>query len=210
MADGPTGIEQDIAYSGPLLFDSSGNLFYAPGGTSDFSNTPHTSGNGSTIFEWSAAQVAAALADPAGHGLVANNSSLWVNYQNIADYGDYAGATSMAIDNGQLLLTLTSFGGPSELVSFGMNSDTSFNGTNATLITDGSNGYTTQLGQLEVNNGNLFVADGSQILEIAIPEPSTIFLVALGLTGLVLFRARRIRLLASSTAAVTASMFFFR
>jgi|GEM_PF-1562078 len=202
-----TAIEQDNAFSGPLTFDASGNLFYAPG----FDPTP---GNTNSIFEWSAAQVTAAIADPVGSGLVIGNSSasgnasLWDAYG--LNYSSYAGGTSLVINNNQLYLSLTNFGGPSALVAFGMNSDSlgTFNGTsNLVLSDDASTG--TSLGQLGINNGNLFIADGNQILQVeSVPEPSTLFLVVLGMVGLGWFHLSRKRKLVPAGVLAVSIVFF--
>ncbi len=196
-----TTLEQDSAYSGPLAFDTSGNLYYAPGYNPSGTNS---------IFEWSAAQVAAAVADPAGHGLVigssgsSGNASLWDAYGAI--YGSYAGGTSLVIDNNQLFLTLTNFGGPSALVAFGLNSDNSYSGiSNVVLTDDASTGNS--LGQLGINNGTLFISDGNQILAV-VPEPSTFYLLALGLTGLIYYRSRRARRVAPVVAFIATTVFF--
>jgi hypothetical protein len=187
-------IETDGNYPGPLSFDSAGNLYYAPGGGTD------TGAN--TIYKWTAAQVATAGTTP----LVADSGSTWLDYS--LQFSSYTGATGMTVDNNQLVLTLSSFGNPSALIGVDINSDGTA-GSAATLATDTTLG-SAFLSQVQVNNGNLYVADGSQIYEVlAIPEPSTFALLALGLSAMIGFHLRRSRRLASR-AVLMASSFFFR
>ena len=85
--------------SGPLAFDADGNLFYTEG-----YNT-----GGPTVYRWSAAEVSAALADPAGAPLSPTNHA-W------ATLGAGDGATGMLVDDdGHPVITATSFTDPSEL-----------------------------------------------------------------------------------------------
>ncbi len=85
--------------SGPLAFDAAGNLYYAEG-----YNTA-----GSAVYRWSAAEVAAALADPAGAPLQPDGH-IW----SVLASGD--GSTGIQADpDGHVLAAATSFAAPSEL-----------------------------------------------------------------------------------------------
>ena len=88
------------AASGPIAFDADGNLFYTEGYV--YSGTP-------TVYRWSAAEVAAAIANPAGAPLSPVGHA-WATLSA----GD--GATGMVVDNrGRLVVTATSFTDASEL-----------------------------------------------------------------------------------------------
>jgi hypothetical protein len=161
----------DSGGSGPLAFDPQGDLFYAPG-FGDLS-----------IYRWSAADVAAAMADPIGHPLSAAGH-LWLNYSGL--YGNESGGTSMLIDSsGHILLTLTSFTSPSVLARFGIAGDGSYNGTSSTLLED-----TSTLGELREHDGSLFFSSGNQIFEV-VPEPGSVCCFGLGLVLLATFAGRR-------------------
>lgn len=85
--------------SGPLAFDADGNLFYTEG-----YNTA-----GPTLYRWSAAEVAAALADPSGAPLQPDGHR-WT----LLAAGD--GCTGIQADpDGHILSAATSFAAPSEL-----------------------------------------------------------------------------------------------
>jgi len=188
-------IEQDSASPGPLAFDSVGNLYYAPG---DFDTS---------IYKWTAAQVAAALLSPGTSPLTTSNAQLWLNYSSMATSQDVVGATSLLIDNNQLLLNVSDFGSsPSYLDSFGIDSTTgTFTGASNVVLSDASG----TLGQLQINSGNLLISDTNQIYQIeAIPEPSTLFLFVLGVAGLIGFHVRRARRLVPAVALIASSVFF--
>ncbi len=86
--------------SGPIAFDAEGNLFYAEGYVSE--GSPR-------VYRWTAAEVAAAIADPEG-SLLNPAGHVW------ATISAGSGATGMAVDDdGNLVLTSTSFTDPSEL-----------------------------------------------------------------------------------------------
>jgi hypothetical protein len=151
----------DSGGSGPLAFGPQGDLFYAPG-FGDLS-----------IYRWSAADVAAAMADPIGHPLSATGH-LWLNYSGL--YGNESGGTSMLIDSsGHVLLTLTSFTNPSVLARFGIAGDGSFDGASSTLLED-----TSPLGELREHDGSLFFSSGNQIFQV-VPEPSSLLCFGSGL-----------------------------
>lgn len=85
--------------SGPLAFNAAGDLYYAEG-----YNTA-----GSTVYRWSAAEVAAAIADP-------NRAPLRPSGHSFAVLQTGDGSTGLQIDpEGHVLITATSFAAPSEL-----------------------------------------------------------------------------------------------
>lgn len=170
LASGPTSLGVTGGDSGPLAFDSAGDLYYAPGyGDLD-------------IYKWSAAEVAAAISNPTLDPL-SESGHLWESYS--AQYSSVAGATSMLVaPDGDLLLTLTNFSGPSDLVDFGVNPNGSANGAENTVLTDGG-----LLGEIRELDNNVYVAADNEIVQI-VPEPATAFLAGLG--GMMLaFRRRR-------------------
>jgi hypothetical protein len=156
--------------SGPLAFDSAGSLYYAPG-FGDLS-----------IYRWSAVELAAAIANPAGSPLSVTNHK-WADYSTRST--DVDGASAMDFDaGGNLVVNLTRFGAPSFLVKFGMNGTGMYDGSNVTLLTD-----TGRLGEVRNFDGNLFVSSDNRIVEV-VPEPSAALLVLAGL-GASLARRRR-------------------
>jgi hypothetical protein len=176
----PTDLGVDSGSSGPLAFDASGNLYYAPGG-SDLS-----------IYKWTAAQVANALANPSTEPLSLNdpqnldNGVQWANYGTSPAYSGVAGGTSMLIDGNQLLLTLTDYSAPSDLVDFGIGSNGLYDGDATTILQT-----TDTPGELRDNDGNLFFSDDDSIFEIDVaPEPSTVALLLGGVLLLVVVRRR--------------------
>lgn len=151
--------------SGPLAFDRAGNLFYAPG----YGNL--------SIYRFSAAEVAAAIANPTTNPLNATGH-VWLDYSSL--YGNESGGTSMLLDgNGGLLLALTNFVDPSLLVKFGVGTDGAYDGTHDTLFQDAG-----ILGDLRLHDGGLYLSAGNEIFSI-VPEPSTVCLLILA-AGLVL------------------------
>ncbi len=86
--------------SGPIAFDAEDNLFYAEGYVGE--------GNPS-VYRWTAAEVAAAIADPDGSPL-SPAGHVW------ATLSAGSGVSGMAVDDdGNLIVTATSFTEPSEL-----------------------------------------------------------------------------------------------
>ena len=86
--------------SGPMAFDKDGNLYYAEG---------YVAEGHPNVYRWSAAEVAAAIADPEGAALNPEGHT-WTTLTT----GD--GTTSMVVDNdGHVLVTITSFVDSSEL-----------------------------------------------------------------------------------------------
>ncbi len=159
--------------SGPLAFDRAGNLFYAPG----FGNL--------NIYRFSAAEVAAAIANPAANPLNAAGH-VWLDYSSL--YGSESGSRSMLLDrNGALLLTLTDFSDPSLLVKFGVAANGTYDGTHATLFQDVG-----LFGDLRLHDGNLYLSAGNQIFSI-VPEPSSVCLLILAAGSFVALRRRASR-----------------
>ena len=159
--------------SGPLAFDRTGNLFYAPG----FGNL--------SIYRFSAAEVAAAIANPTSNPLNAAGH-VWLDYSSL--YGNESGGTSMLLDqNGALLLALTNFTDPSLLVKFGVAANGSYDGNHNTLFQDAS-----LLGDLRLHDGGLYLSSGNQIFNI-VPEPSSVCLLVLAAGFVVALRWRASR-----------------
>ncbi|MEM1083192.1 MAG: PEP-CTERM sorting domain-containing protein [Verrucomicrobiota bacterium] len=149
-------------FSGPIAFDSSGNLFYAPG----FGDA--------SIYRWSAAEVSTALAG--GQQLTATGN-LWYDYSS--DFAG-AGATSLLVnDVGEVYLTITDFVNPSNFVRF----DSDALGFDVVASSTG------RLGEIRIREGELFVSDGNQIFNV-VPEPSAMLLSLISV-GAVLLRRRR-------------------
>jgi len=174
VSDPATDLGVTSGGSGPLAFDGSGNLYYAPG----FSDP--------SIYKFSASEVAAAISDPTGSPLSVTGN-LWLDYSSI--YSAYSGGTSMAFDaDGNLLLTLTNFVDPSLLVKFGVDGLSGNYDSTATTVLEDSG----ILGELRSHGGDLYVASGNQIITVAAgPEPSTYALLGLGLLTFALVLKRR-------------------
>ncbi len=159
-----TNLGSVAGYSGPLAFDNSGNLFYAPG-FDDLS-----------IYSWSSAEVAAAIS---GNGSLEAAGHLWLDYS--ASFSSVSGATSLLLDaNGNVIVTLTSFSDLSSVVSF----DASGSGAYNTILSSDE-----RLGELRMHEGNLYLASENRILQI-VPEPSTGLLSMLAVSSLLVRRRR--------------------
>lgn len=163
----PLDLGQTSGSSGPLAFDVLGNLFYAPG-YGDL-----------TIYRWTAAEVAAALA---GTQLTIQAENIWLQYDEL--YAAYPGGTSMLIDGDKLYLTLTSFSDPSVLAAFGIDEFGAYAGDYITVLED-----TNRLGDLRSYNGGLYLSSGNQIVQI-VPEPSAFGLLLFGAVAVLLVRRR--------------------
>lgn len=166
--DGLSGATIDLGgvagASGPLTFDDSGNLYYAPG----FGDLK--------IYSWSASEVAAAMA---GGTPLSATGNVWVDYTS--SFSTAGGATSMTADEfGNVIVTLTSFTDPSALVRFSADGSGSYE----TIATS-----TDRLGEVRLHDGKIYLAEGSSIVEI-IPEPSS-FLLSLMACGAFMMMRRR-------------------
>lgn len=169
--DPPISLGTTGGGSGPLTFDAAGDLYFAPGY------------GDSSIYRWSAAEVAAAIANPTLDPL-STAQHLWLNYAGL--FPTVSGATSMLVDPaGDLLVTLTDFSNPSDLVAFGVNPDGSYSETESTILTDGG-----PLGELREHDGGTYVSTGNEIVQV-IPEPATLSLVIGGMALFALQRERK-------------------
>lgn len=168
-ADPPADLGETIGASGPLAFDPAGNLYYAPG-------------YGATqVYRWTAAEVAAAIADPLHQPLPAAASRLWHDYT--AEFA-VVGATGMDIDaDGHLLLSLTGFGNPSLLVRLRVDDAGNHAGNEPILTSTG------RLGDVRVRDGRVFFSDGATIYQL-VPEPSAAALAPAALGWLATRRRR--------------------
>jgi hypothetical protein len=156
----PVSLGVTIGSSGPIAFDLSGNMFYAPG----FGDL--------NIYKYTAADVAAAIADPVANPLPPAASRLWYDYSG--DFATVSGGAGMAFDaSGDLLLTLTDFVNPSLLVRFDVDGSGTFAGLDAILSS------TDRLGDVRFRDSSIYVGNANTILQV-VPEPGTFGLVALG------------------------------
>lgn len=159
--------------SGPLAFDSAGNLYYAPG----FGDLK--------IYKYSAAEVAAAISDPVNSPLPSASSRLWRDYST--DYSTVSGGTGLAFDkNGDLLATLTDFSNPSFLVRFDIDLDGDYAGFHTILRSD------ERLGDVRFLDGTIYLARENTVLQV-IPEPTGGWLILGGLVVIMLGRYPRHR-----------------
>ncbi|MDF3131271.1 hypothetical protein P0Y35_18850 [Kiritimatiellaeota bacterium B1221] len=156
--------------SGPLVFDASGNMYYAPG-YGDLS-----------IYKWSASQVSDAIADPINNPL-SQTGVRWADYSG--EYTTMSGATGMAFDaNGNLIVSLTSFSAPSALVSFNLNGAGAYAGNDLIMTT------TNRLGDIREHDGEIYFAVDNQIIQV-IPEIGTLSALCIGFALLALSFLKR-------------------
>ncbi|HBR93621.1 MAG TPA: hypothetical protein DEA90_05595 [Opitutae bacterium] len=168
-SDPATDLGETFGASGPLAFDASGNLYYAPG-FGDLS-----------IYRWSFEEVAASIVDPVNNPLPTEDA-LWYNYS--ADFGSVSGGTGMIIDeDGELVISLTSFSGSSELVKFSVDSEGEYAGYESILSTS------ERLGDLRLYQGEVYFANGNEVL-LLVPEPAAAALL-IGLCALATGAVRR-------------------
>lgn len=166
--DGPSGATIDLGSvagaSGPLTFDASGNLYYAPG-YGDLK-----------IYSWTASEVASAMS---GGTPLSATGNVWVDYTSA--FSTAGGATSMAIDeSGNVIVTITNFTDPSALVKFSADGSGSYE----TIATS-----TDRLGEVRLHDGKIYLAEGGSIVEI-IPEPSSFLLSFMACGAFVMVRRR--------------------
>ena len=135
--------------SGPIAFDAQGNLYYASG---------YSTGK---IHKYTSAEVSAAitgtpLTNPAGHVFIDFNS-----------FG-FPGATGMAFDsNGHLVVSLTNFGSPSDLVTFYTDDTGNYLGQ-AEVTAESDMG----MGSVRLHQGNIQFNDGDGVYQV-IPGTNT-------------------------------------
>ncbi len=90
--------------SGPVAFDSAGNLFYAHG---------YSFSGQAKIFRWTAAELAAAIANPVLAPLAP------ANHEWAAIPASFTGAVGMIVDaGGNVYVTANAFGSPGELLLY--------------------------------------------------------------------------------------------
>ena len=147
--------------SGPTAFDADGNLYYGAG-----------YGDG-VIYKYSAADVAAAVA---GTPLGAAAAHQYIDFNG---YG-LDGASGMDFNaDGNLVVSLTSFGSPSKLVEFDVDGSGNYTGNSSVwAVSD------TRMTTVRNQSGTIYFSDSDGIYE-AIPEPGTIALMLMGVIGLV-------------------------
>ncbi|MFA5688484.1 MAG: hypothetical protein WC959_04995 [Kiritimatiellales bacterium] len=148
--------EEFAGASGPVAFDAAGNLYYG-------------SGVGSEVYKFSAADVSAAVA-----GTVMDDLASYL-YFDAVSYG-YAGATGMDVDaDGNLVVSLTSWGGDSVLVSY--------DGTDSSIIASSDS----RISRVVNRNGQLFFNDAEGIYQV-VPEPVSVLLILCGALGVAGYR----------------------
>jgi hypothetical protein len=163
--------------SGPLTFDSAGNLYYADGA-------------GSNIYRFTAAEVAAAMSDP-GSSSLNPTGHVWATIG-----GDASGGTAMfAADGLGIVLTATSWTNPSELRLYPINGDGA-SGAYEVLATSAD-----RITEARYHNGTIYAADASGIYAVSVPEPGTLILLGPAMAILFLIRHRRPRCMAALVAA---------
>ena len=133
------------AASGPLAFDADGNMFYAEG---------YVSEGHPNIYRWSAAEVAAALADP-------ESSPLDIAGHRWATLTTGDGVTAMAVDSlGHLVLTATSFVDPSELQRLLVNNDGTYGGLEVLARSD------ERMEMVRIRDRQIYVSTGAGIFKV--------------------------------------------
>lgn len=150
--------------SGPITFDANDNLFYAGGYSSGL------------IYKYSSEEITAAI------GGTALSDASAHEYIDFNSYG-LTGSTGMDFDSeGNLVVSLTSFGSPSKLVAFDIDESGNYAGSSAELaVSDG------RMTTVRNNNGDIYVGDPDGIYKV-VPEPASALLLLIGALGITVFR----------------------
>lgn len=150
--DALVSIGQPGDASGPLAFDAAGDLFYAPGYV--YSGQPN-------VFRWTAAEVAAALADPAGAPL-SPGGHVWGEIP-----APFTGASGMVVDTaGSVYVTANVWGAPGELLVFRADAD------GASQPPAALGRHAQRLGTLRLRGGRVYVNCAEGVYSI--PEALTV------------------------------------
>ena len=153
---GLTAIGQAGGYSGPMAFDGDGNLYYA----NSYSTEPR-------IYRWTAAEVDAAVADPAGSPLE-STGHVWADIA-----GPQTGATGMAVgEDGDVYVTVTAFASPSELRRYFVDETGANDGVVIAATSDA------RLETVRAREGLIYFSAADGIYSV--PEPATLGLLAIG------------------------------
>lgn len=151
-----TGFGSVAGNSGFMTFDNAGNLYYGPGG-------------GSGIYRWTAADVAAAIADPVNSALTGTGN---LYYDWSGAYASNASVSGMVIGaDGNLYFGLNDFfgGGSHYLLQLTVGATPG--------LTELVESASANFGNVRAHQGEIYFTDGSQVLEL-VPEPSTYALFA--------------------------------
>jgi len=160
--------------SGPIAFDIAGNMYVAEG---------YNPSIDPVIYRFSAAELAAAIADPAGSSL-AGTGHEWAQMQSY----QYGGATALAFHaDGNLLVTHTMFASPSTLAKYVMDDEGGLLEVVKIAVSD------ERMTTLRVVGESVYVAQPSGIYKISVPEPGAAALIIAGLIGLMRRPRRRLR-----------------
>ena len=158
---GPVQIGQVGGNSGPLAWDAQGNLFVAEG---------YNGGGEPGIYRFTSLEVAAALVDPAGSAL-SGAGRLWTTLEGYSG----GGATGMTFDDaGNLLLTATIFGGPSQLRRYPV--DPMGEAGEFDLLASSA----ARLATVRVMDGLTYVSSPAGIYTVSVPEPASLCALAVG------------------------------
>ena len=150
--DNLVSIGQPGDASGPVAFDADGNLFYAP--RYAYSGQPN-------VFRWTAAEVAAALADPTGAPLLPAGH-VWGEIP-----APFTGASGMVVDTaGSVYVTANVWGAPGELLVFRADAE------GASLAPAALGRHAARLETLRLRGGRVYVNCAEGVYSI--PEVLTV------------------------------------
>lgn len=151
--------------SGPVAFDTSGNLYLADG-------------LDTTVYKYTAAELAAAIADPLTQPLADAVAHVWANYSELTlsdGVTTPAGGTGMVFNlDGDLMLSATRFGALSALVRFEVTDDGANSGH--FIVAEG----TERFGSVRLHRGQIYFNDTTSVFWI-VPEPTSVGLMLSGL-----------------------------